>query len=88
MNSNKIDKLSHALKIKFGLPPHSPTKEELIEIVLEIEKIPKSQRTDEVWFAILKDIIPNTGKYVYKGLDNSDINQLQSEILALLRKEK
>jgi len=80
----KIDNLGHGLKLKFKLPPDRPTTAEVLAIVKEINNVPKSIRTDAVWREIVFKHVKFSGLYVYEGLDHSDLNSLQDQILLLL----
>ena len=80
----KIDDLGHHLKVKFGLPPDRPTTLEVLKIIREIETIPEAQRTDAAWRRIVHQHVIFEGHVRYEGLDLSDINDLQSQIMLLL----
>lgn len=77
MDTNN-QKLAHALKIKYGLPPMGPTSEQLEKIKQHISTIYASGKTpsDADWrFAVYK-YCPGAGSWKYAGLDNSDLNTL------------
>lgn len=84
---SNFEQLAHALKIKFGLPPNSPTDQEMVQIVSKVVSLPEKDRTDENWAKIIREIIPDAGKYHYSGLDMSDINTLLSQIISKLGKK-
>lgn len=79
-----LDELGHHLKVKFRLPPDRPTTAEVLKIVHEMETIPEAQRTDATWRRVVYKHVVFEGHYAYEGLDLSDINDLQSQIMLLL----
>lgn len=79
-----IDDLGHRLKVKFKLPPDRPTSSEVLRIVRAIEGVPENLRTETKWRQIVSEHVNFEGHYVYEGLDNSDLNALQAQIMLLL----
>ena len=80
----KLEDLGHHLKVKFKLPPNRPTLDEVVRIIQDVEQLPLASRTDAAWRTIVYNHVKFEGHYVYEGLDLSDINDLQSQIIALL----
>jgi hypothetical protein len=79
-----LEELGHHLKLRFGLPPDRPTTAEVSRIALEIEALPESQRTEGTWQRIVYKHVKFDGMYKYEGLDFSDLNSLQAQIILLL----
>lgn len=76
MTSN--EKLAHALKVQFGLAPQEPNEEQLLAIKTTINRIQQSGRNATVadWRAAVAAACSTFGQWIYKGLDNSDLNVL------------
>ena len=85
MYNKDMERLRHALKVKFGLPPDRPKHEELLLILEDISTYPYDQRTDQKWAEIVYRRVTFEGKYAYHGLDYSDLNQLHMQIINLLQ---
>ncbi|NMM20947.1 MAG: hypothetical protein HHJ15_13505 [Rhodoferax sp.] len=70
--------LGTALKVKFGLASIEPTQQQLQAIKDAAQALTKGGHAlnDSDWGAIVKRHCPGFGKYVYKGLDNSDLRAL------------
>jgi hypothetical protein len=79
-----INTLGHHLKMKFKLPPDRPTAAEVKAIVAEVERLPEDQRTDSAWREIVYKHVNFVGIYKYEGIDYSDLNALQAQIIQLL----
>jgi hypothetical protein len=77
------ERLAHALKVKFGLPPDRPTDSELASIVGDAAKYGR-KLTDEEWRNIVDRHVRGAQKHVYEGLDFSDLNAL----FAILRAQR
>ena len=82
--NEQLHELGHHLKIRFRLPPNRPTSSEVIEIIKAVEKLPKAQRTESAWREIVYEHVEFTGDYAYEGLDHSDLNGLQAQLMLLL----
>jgi hypothetical protein len=67
--------LALAIKLKFGTAVNSPSECQLhgikqdVRLLVDKGIIPSNSD----WFEIVKKHCPETGKYFYKGLDNSDL---------------
>jgi hypothetical protein len=72
------EKLAHSLKMQFGLAPGEPNWTQLNLIKTAINRIQQSGRqpTHNDWAEAVATACPSTGKYVYSGVDNSDLNTL------------
>ena len=72
------ERLSHALKMKFGLAPNEPTTAQLHFITSEIFRIKQSTGfvTDSDWKSAVQKNCPSFGTHKYAGMDNSDLNTL------------
>ncbi len=68
-------KLAYCLKIKFGTNPNCPTPYQLELIKQDVRELLSKEikPTENDWFDIVKKRCPDTGKYIYKGIDNSDL---------------
>jgi hypothetical protein len=74
--------LKHRLKISAGLPPNSPTDEELQLIIQRILPIRRQRTPTEAdWKAAAMAVVPGAGTYKYAGEDLSDLNELLLAIL-------
>jgi len=77
-----VDRLKHKLKILAGLPSHSPTDEELAQIIDEIIEIASTRLPAEGdWKRAAWKYVPRAGSYKYGGEDMSDLNALLVRIL-------
>jgi len=75
--------LKHSLKILAGLPPNSPTDDELRSIIQRIQKIRRQRTPNEAdWKAVAMAVVPGAGTYKYAGEDLSDLNELLLAILS------
>jgi len=72
------EKLAHTLKVQFGLAPHEPNEAQLLAIKTAITRIQQSGRNaaDADWRAAVAAACPTIGQWLYKGMDNSDLNVL------------
>jgi hypothetical protein len=72
------ERLSHALKMKFGLAPNEPTAAQLHFLTSEIFRIKQSTGfvTDSDWKSAVQKNCPTFGTHKYAGVDNSDLNML------------
>ena len=85
--------LAHALKVKFRLPPNRPTDDELQSIVEEVVRLQNVKRllrssdalTDAEWEEIVLRYVKFTGRYIYEGLDHSDLNRILAQLAAEAR---
>ncbi|WP_047552188.1 hypothetical protein [Methylotenera sp. G11] len=70
--------LAHRIKLKFGTPPQSPTELELSNIKGELSALVDRGvvPSEHDWFYIISKYCPDTGRYSYHGLDNSDLVML------------
>ena len=73
-----LDKLAHALKMKFGTAPSDPNPQQMAVITAYIKSIKSPGRfpTEDDWRAAVHLYCPSAGSYKYAGLDNSDLNTL------------
>ncbi|ATB41262.1 hypothetical protein CYFUS_006727 [Cystobacter fuscus] len=79
------ESLAHILKIKFRLPPARPSDEELDAILGDVAELRRSKRrdlTEEEWGEIVYRHVKFRGKYLYEGLDFSDLNALYAMLRA------
>jgi hypothetical protein len=78
MNSQYLQQLANSIRIKFGTSSSEPTQYQLEKIIQDIDNIRKSgsHPSNSDWQKIVKLRCPSTGNYIYKGLDNSDLNTL------------
>lgn len=83
------EKLAHSLKVKFGTAPGEPTSAQLLQIKAAIQRIKSSGRTpsEQDWFSAVSMYCPNTGQYLYKGIDNSDLNTLLALAIQVANKQ-
>jgi hypothetical protein len=79
-----LNEMAHRLQIKFGLPPTRPTSSELRAILADVDKLPSTRRTDADWKRIVFNHVHFTGIYKTEGVDMSDLNSLQAQIMLLL----
>ena len=77
MNS-KDESLAHSIKMKFRTAPAEPNEAQLTKIKADLQKIVNLGRvpTESDWQEIVYRHCPGTGKYGYKGVDNSDLTTL------------
>ncbi len=73
---NEIDdQLVHSIKMKFGTHPLEPNQKQLVCIKEDVNTL--IENGIEPTIVDLADIVkkhcPKTGKYFYKGIDNSDL---------------
>lgn len=80
-NDKKIENLRYHLKLKFGLPQDRPTNKELGYILNDIKSIPKNKLDEKKWEEIVLKHVKFDGKYIYEGLDFSDLNVLYAQII-------
>lgn len=66
--------LAHSIKIRFGLPPHEPTSEQLNKIKADICAIARPTESD--WYRVIVKYCPRAGRHHSAGVDNSDLNTL------------
>jgi hypothetical protein len=76
--SQHDQELAQAIKIKFGTTPDNPTTYQLEKIKQDLKALVAQGITpsERDWGEIVKKHCPETGKYFYKGLDNSDLTTL------------
>lgn len=82
------EELAHSLKVKFGTAPGEPSDVQLLKIKNTIRQIQSSGKvpTEQDWFNAVKIYCPSTGSWVYKGLDNSDLNTLLALAIKIANK--
>ncbi|MNJ24015.1 hypothetical protein D3C77_184190 [compost metagenome] len=76
--TENLVELAHLLRMRFGTSPQEPTPQQTQLISMEIRQlhrygVPLDQAK---WHEVLKKHCPSTGKWVYRGLDNSDLKSL------------
>ncbi len=78
MNSYYLQQLASSIRVKFGTSSSEPNQYQLENIIKAIEDIRRYNRypSNEEWLKIVKYYCPSTGNYIYKGIDNSDLNTL------------
>jgi hypothetical protein len=81
---NEIKKLQHSLKLKFGLPPNSPSREDTIQIIEEMKKVHYKFRKNDKWLKVIGEVVESEGMYKYEGIDFSSVNNLLDQIEILL----
>jgi len=72
------EQLSHALRIKFETTPSEPTGPQLAAIKREIRALGRPA-THADWRSAVYRHCPSAGTYIYRGLDNSDLNALLAQ---------
>lgn len=73
--------LKLALRIQFKTSDVEPTDSQLQSIISDIERIQATRiPTVQDWGQIVAKHCPSTGKWLYKGLDFSDLNALLAKI--------
>ncbi|WP_175891405.1 hypothetical protein [Burkholderia cepacia] len=84
------EKLGRSLKLRFRLAPAEPTTQQLSRIKAAISDVIASGRlpTDNDWYRAVAANCSSTGKYVYGGVDNSDLNTLLALALQTVRGQK
>lgn len=72
------NQLAHSIKIRFRTSPWEPTEQQLEQIKQAIRRLGRPA-TEADWASIVGSVCPSAGKYVYGGLDNSDLNALLAQ---------
>ncbi|PDZ24606.1 hypothetical protein CON41_02380 [Bacillus cereus] len=82
---SNIQLITKLIREQFNLPVGKPNLQELRLIVRELVEIPQDQRTASVWRSVVyKHLRYDMDVPLLEGLDMSDINLLQQQILMLL----
>ena len=70
--------LAYLLRMKFGTSPHEPTPQQIQSISLEVRQLHRYGVSLDLaqWHEIVKKHCPSTGRWVYRGVDNSDLQAL------------
>lgn len=78
MNSYYLHQLANAIRIKFGTSSSEPNQYQLERIIQDVESLRRYNNypSNSEWQNIVKRYCPSTGDYIYRGLDNSDLNTL------------
>lgn len=72
------EKLAHQIKLRFGTAPQEPSADQLARIKRDLASLSSAGRvpTDQDWAQIVGLHCPGTGRYGYKGVDNSDLRTM------------
>jgi hypothetical protein len=82
------EQLTHALKVRFRLPPDRPSHHELLAIVgeaIDTEARLRRPLSDDEWKDITYRHVPFEGKYIYEGLNFQNLNALLAVVRAQVR---
>jgi hypothetical protein len=81
--STAREQLKHKLKVVAGLPPWSPTDEELDLVIADVAEVAERREPTEAdWRASARRRVRGAGQYKYAGEDMSNLNMLLYQILA------
>jgi len=76
------DALKIRLRILAGLPPTSPTDNELGRIIQRVSEVAIQRTPTEAdWKAAATAVVPLAGRHKYAAEDMSDLNELLEQIL-------
>lgn len=84
MEDSKLE-LASKIRIKYGTAPEEPNSNQLTCIIEKIQSIKLKEKrspSDLDWDIAVNENCKSAGKYVYSGLDNSDLNAILMAALA------
>ena len=74
--------LAHKLRLRFGTSHSEPTDQQLNRIVERLKSIKRLRvPSDADWNAAVTAECPSAGSYKYASQDNSDLNELLTDII-------